>query len=528
MVVTMSDMKDVEKFKNFLKELFRIDLQDLDFGIYKIMKIKQDMILKFINEDLVHTVESAISGFPDKDQNLMTDVFNLSYEFLSRYYSNGDFIPQIRYGGRDKYMIPYNGQEVELHWATRNSYYVKTTEYFINYSFAVSDLLNTDVKYKVNFRIKDANLDKNFVASERKYFFIDEDPIILHDGEVDILFNFRPIREEEKEVYQGNESTIRDLVKQKAEKAILKSVPKELRELISGNTTEKGKERSIIRRHIDIYFKKNDSDYFIVKNLRAFLNSELDNFIKNEILSVDIEFRVPDRKRYLAKSISTLCRKIIEQISLIEDFERELWEKKKFVYGVNYVITLDRISNKENGIEIIKKLLNHREIENQIKEWKNIGIVDGNFNLNSILERNLNEECLNKNYKFLPIDTKYFKDLEPNIIFLFENLDSELDGWLIHSENYQALNSFLHKFKEKVQTIYIDPPFNKEQNADYLYNVKYKDSTWATILENRISTAKHLLNNTGSIFVRCDHNGNSFFIISIPFSLLLILSSVIT
>ncbi|MEM1803837.1 MAG: site-specific DNA-methyltransferase, partial [Desulfurococcaceae archaeon] len=91
---------------------------------------------------------------------------------------------------------------------------------------------------------------------------------------------------------------------------------------------------------------------------------------------------------------------------------------------------------------------------------------------------------------------------------LFDNLDEELDGWLIKSENFQALNTILPKFKGKVQTIYIDPPFNKEQDADYLYTVKYKDSTWATMLENRISLAKDLLRDTGSIFVRCDYNGN--------------------
>ncbi|MEM0333472.1 MAG: site-specific DNA-methyltransferase, partial [Candidatus Aenigmatarchaeota archaeon] len=81
-------------------------------------------------------------------------------------------------------------------------------------------------------------------------------------------------------------------------------------------------------------------------------------------------------------------------------------------------------------------------------------------------------------------------------------------GWLIRSENYQALNTILPKFREKVQTIYIDPPFNKEQNADYLYNVKYKDSTWASMLENRLRLARELLKDTGSIFVRCDYNGN--------------------
>ncbi|MCX7786039.1 MAG: DNA methyltransferase, partial [candidate division WOR-3 bacterium] len=68
--------------------------------------------------------------------------------------------------------------------------------------------------------------------------------------------------------------------------------------------------------------------------------------------------------------------------------------------------------------------------------------------------------------------------------------------------------TILPKFKEKVQTIYIDPPFNKEQDADYLYNVKYKDSTWATLLENRLRLGRDLLNEKGSIFVRCDYNGN--------------------
>ncbi|MEO0019690.1 MAG: site-specific DNA-methyltransferase, partial [candidate division WOR-3 bacterium] len=82
------------------------------------------------------------------------------------------------------------------------------------------------------------------------------------------------------------------------------------------------------------------------------------------------------------------------------------------------------------------------------------------------------------------------------------------DGLLIKSENWQALNLLLNKYKEEVQTIYIDPPFNKEQDADYLYNVKYKDSTWASMLENRLRLARDLLSEKGSIFVRCDYNGN--------------------
>ncbi|MHA1344325.1 MAG: DNA methyltransferase, partial [Promethearchaeota archaeon] len=113
-------------------------------------------------------------------------------------------------------------------------------------------------------------------------------------------------------------------------------------------------------------------------------------------------------------------------------------------------------------------------------------------------------------YQYLPIDTKYFKDLELEILGLFDDLDNSLDGWLIKSENYQALNTILPKFKEKVQTIYIDPPFNKESDADYFYSVKYKDTSWITLLENRLQFAKDILDSKGSIFVRCDYNGNMY------------------
>ncbi|MCM8815450.1 MAG: site-specific DNA-methyltransferase, partial [Candidatus Omnitrophica bacterium] len=145
-----------------------------------------------------------------------------------------------------------------------------------------------------------------------------------------------------------------------------------------------------------------------------------------------------------------------------------------------------------------------------------MGIIDENSKLksqNSKLEDELFENTfegkkLKKEYEHLPIDTKYFKDLELEILALFDDLDKSLDGWLIKSENYQALNTILPKFKEKVQTIYIDPPFNLDSSDQFLYRTNYKDANWATLLENRLRIAKNWLNEKGSIFVRCDYNGN--------------------
>jgi adenine specific DNA methylase Mod len=185
------------------------------------------------------------------------------------------------------------------------------------------------------------------------------------------------------------------------------------------------------------------------------------------------------------------------------------------------VITLDRITP-----EIIDKILRHKNLRTQVKEWEELGIIKSQIpstksqipstksqtNSKSQIQNsklNLFEgRKLKKEFEHLPIDTKYFKDLELEILSQFEDLDKSLDGWLIKSENYQALNTILPKFKERVQTIYIDPPFNLGTNADYFYNVNYKDANWATLLENRLRIAKDWLNKKGSIFVRCDYNGN--------------------
>ena len=174
-----------EKVKSLLRELFQFNNQDLDFGIYRIMNFKRKEIEKFIEQDLIAEAERQFQeyshagqadlksevdrlraeivrdfgeGTLDNEGNVkknedapkiklylekkklleqakltesqVSDVFNHIYEFFSRYYDKGDFIPKRRYGGKNKYYIPYNGEEVALYWATKDMYYVKTDEFF--------------------------------------------------------------------------------------------------------------------------------------------------------------------------------------------------------------------------------------------------------------------------------------------------------------------------------------------------------------------------------------------------------------
>ena len=238
----------------------------------------------------------------------------------------------------------------------------------------------------------------------------------------------------------------------------------------------------LLEKAFRIFEKQSEVDFFINKNAKAFLQEQFKLWSYQYFWEGAKEWST-QRVNEL-QILKDIAFKIIDFISQFEDELVKIWNKPKFVRNANYVITFDRIANEK----LIEKIKNHKNYSLQIKEWEELGI--------------------DKDNSKAPIDTKYFKDLELEILGLFDNLDEQIDGWLIKSENYQALNTILPKFKEKVQTIYIDPPFNLDSSDQFLYRTNYKDANWATLLENRLKIAKEWLNEKGSIFVRCDYNGN--------------------
>ena len=94
---------------------------------------------------------------------LKSEIYNHLWTFFSRYYEEGDFISKRRYSRNERYAIPYNGEEVYLHWANSDQYYVKTDEHFRNYDWKVNDVA-------VRFRLDNANVEQNNVKGERRFF----------------------------------------------------------------------------------------------------------------------------------------------------------------------------------------------------------------------------------------------------------------------------------------------------------------------------------------------------------------------
>jgi adenine-specific DNA-methyltransferase len=178
-----------------LQELFQLDQPDLDFGLYRVMHAKSAEVSQFLDKDLLPQVKAAFGQYKTADKAeiekelakaieqaqalgadpeqcprsrtcapaqddavdigaLESEVYDHLFSFFRRYYSEGDFLAKRVYKP-GVYAIPYEGEEVTLHWANKDQYYIKTSEYLRDYAFR----LRPDDEQKpmrVHFRLADA------------------------------------------------------------------------------------------------------------------------------------------------------------------------------------------------------------------------------------------------------------------------------------------------------------------------------------------------------------------------------------
>lgn len=92
------------------------------------------------------------------------------------------------------------------------------------------------------------------------------------------------------------------------------------------------------------------------------------------------------------------------------------------------------------------------------------------------------------------------------------DFDSHINGTLIHSDNFQALNLLQARYREQVKCIYIDPPYNldKKKEKDFLYKDKFKHSSWISFMWDRLLKGNDLVNDA-ILFASIDENENLYF-----------------
>ncbi len=518
-----------EKLKALLTELFQLDQPDLDFGLYRIMHAKSAEVSQFLDKDLFPQVKAAFSLYKSSDKaeiekelnkviagveaagmypdqspkvqalreqlqndavdtgTLESEVYDHLFSFFRRYYSEGDFLAKRVYKP-GVYAIPYEGEEVMLHWANKDQYYIKTSEYLRDYAFRLHP--NSEQNpMRVHFRLADAvegehgNV-KVAEGKDRRFRLVEENALTIEDGELIIRFTYQPDPAKQKELNGVTEETILA-----AGDALLAEWITELRNL---NVRSDGSSSGTrLRLHLDRYTDRNTFDYFIHKDLGTFLRRELDFFIKNEVMHLDdVENEtVPRVEQYLSKIkvIRKIGGKIIDFLAQLEDFQKKLWLKKKFVVETNYCITLDRIPEAFYA-EIAAN-------QKQWEQWRTFGMLE----TPSVDEPELfiqaevgSIEYL-KAHPFLMVDSALFDDaFKQGLLAAVENLDETLEGLLIHGDNFQALKLLQARYREQVKCVYIDPPYNA-QSSEILYKNTYKHSSWLSLIQDRVDVSLPLL-----------------------------------
>ncbi|MBQ1949291.1 MAG: site-specific DNA-methyltransferase, partial [Treponema sp.] len=70
----------------------------------------------------------------------------------------------------------------------------------------------------------------------------------------------------------------------------------------------------------------------------------------------------------------------------------------------------------------------------------------------------------------------------------------------IEGDNYPALKFLLPDYRQKIDLIYIDPPYNTGKKS-FVYNDSFSVDTWLSFMKRRLVLARELLAETGCIFI---------------------------
>lgn len=555
------------KLLTLLRELFQLDQPDLDFGIYRIMHAKADEVTQFLQRDLLPQVRDAFAGYQSADSSelkkqleqliaqlveagvdpeqapkvqklraqlkgavdigaLESDVYDHLFSFFRRYYDEGDFLAKRVYKP-GVYAIPYEGEEVTLHWANKDQYYIKTDEYLRDYAFRLrpDDAANP---MRVHFKLVDTAEGEhgNVKAAEGKnrvFVLASDDFIALEDGELSLRFEYRPATPgdwPEERRQQEAEKAADDKkykVKLPAQKDLI-AIATERTLAVRGRTladwlTELGKSHiksdgdkadySCLEAHLRRYSARNTFDYFIHKDLGGFLRRELDFYIKNEVMHLDdIESETaPKVEQYLSKIkvIREIAGKIIDFLAQLENFQKKLWLKKKFVVETSWCITLGQIPD-----EFYPEIAANQA---QYREWVELFAIDELDGAEALLkaEDDVDDACeFLKGQSTLVVDARHFDvGFISRLLESLPNLDTSTNGVLMHSENFQAIALIGARYRDQVKCVYIDPPYNTASSS-IPYKNDYKHSSFATLMNDRVASLHSVLSSDGAMFVSID------------------------
>ncbi|GAA7498708.1 hypothetical protein HpBHB23_02060 [Helicobacter pylori] len=416
-------------------------------GMLNLMKAKSKYY-----QNKKQELEKLIGLKCQNNNDLKEELFDKLYSFFKRYLSaNGG----IYFNDTPLYDSLYTKSDYEkcslkkdtaLFYKTKDLYYVKSETIYKDFCFELENMV--------------FNFDTSSLESKK------------NNEKINLVFNLKDVDTKTNTLNfsvtlssKGNQTKISEILKECSNQGVKL-------------------DEEVLKKAFAKFKKQGSMDYFIHKNVLGFLKEQLDLYLFEYLFKEMTEF---DAKRL--NEINTIKEVALQVISLVSEFENELckiWNKPRFVLNSHFIVSLDQLKAKNYDLD---KITNHKNYPKQVKEWQDLNLKT----TDNLLEN-----------EFLPLDTLYFKDLEEEIKNLFN--EDEINGTLIKSENYQALNSLKNRYKETIDCIYIDPPFNT--GSDFAYIDKFQDSTWLSLMHNRLELAYDFLSPQGSFYLHLDNNAN--------------------
>lgn len=600
-----------EALRTHLREMFQFENSELDFGIYKMLKLKQRDIERFIDEDLpalvvkalqeVETLQqqqsaakvkayvmekggedeaglldditqnrAAIEDFirfksPEHEpillakldvaaatngtaEQLETRIYNHILRFFQRYYRDGDF----GYNDRSiqSYQVDYpaeaayDGSDVLFHWKHKDSYYIKTGQGFHSVAFEID---GERVKYLVEQVADKVQVRQNNNKDDRKHYKLDRIER-ADDGTWHVVFHLAKTSTPKADIFQKMNSTIfgddlaydiflfrgednpiftdlegdyddvsggskkadsgRSSIRLSADRYckwlvqshrdVFKDLGNNDDERIAAlvDEIEGGAKGSPVRRfymfnkHLNTFYIGQDSDYFIHKNLKRFLDREKDRYVRNTIFSdldAILDMQVDNTSVVIAKAFNHVTRRIIDFLATIEEFQKNLFLLKKKVISTDYLISVGKISDLVEDRNTLRDFMD-RIVANeaQMEDWQATFAIDPPGDPMQLIV----------NYPTLPVDTAHFDESDPtlkdDLLAHVDDLEEEIDGLLINSENLQAIRLLARVYQGKISHEYLDPPYNTGP-SEILYKNNFRNSSWLSLMADRLIEGKTLL-----------------------------------
>lgn len=521
--------KNESKFYKKLEEIFIGAPIKGDSGYVNLLSIKQNYYKKSIS-----SLKNKIDNDSIVNGSFKEELYDKLYSFFEKYFSESGSVYFVKSNNWQQVYekIYTDNKDVIMFWKTNMLYYVKSDILFNDLYIKVEDENNN---YDFYFDVGNLKQKQNNEKRDIIYSFSSKKKVLIDNKQIE-AYCFSVSYSE-----RGKKNNIQFL------------------------SSETHINEEILLKAFKMFEKQSEVDFFINKNAHEFLNQQLSIYI-NQILSNDNNVFNQERLSQL-KSIKHYAELLIDFIAQFEDELVRIWNKPKFVLNSDYVISLKSLSKSVIDDDYKKIYKEIRKIYDDVEDFKNdiiftirdiykqplskiyvnnVQLINDTFNLsyikvfdkeeeakdyakrvgkNIVTEKVYDRDELINGFKVeyeqnnliyeIPfekcyIDTKYctreFKNEIISALCKNNKLDELINGYLIKSDNYQFLNT-ANKFKNKIDCVYIDPPFNAE--GKFAYVDRFKDSTWLTMMNDRISLVKNkMLSDRGCMYLHLDSNCN--------------------